>query len=230
LDFNSPAFSIGNAGSIPGTPKPGMPSIGPAGNLPAGPLPGPLSIGNAGYTPQAPPQPQPGWQPQSAGPIGPSGSGALGVAAASGGGLGGMSAAAAQTAIKAIERTVSFGGQVGGILTQGLMDTFSVSDPDTGKSPARESWMARIAGALAGAAPAIGTGGSAAIDKAVAQRMAQQQQSNQTSTDNSVTHNAPILNIENLHTGDQSGKSWATDVVNQLALNGANASFSGSYG
>ncbi|WP_421876766.1 hypothetical protein [Mycolicibacterium wolinskyi] len=59
---------------------------------------------------------------------------------------------AAQTATKLINRTIQYGGQVGGILAQGALETLV---PFGGSELANNNWITRIVGGLAGAAPAL---------------------------------------------------------------------------
>ncbi|QSM90545.1 Gp22 [Mycobacteroides abscessus subsp. bolletii] len=59
---------------------------------------------------------------------------------------------AAQTGMKLANRAIQYGGQVAGIATQGLMDTFL---PTGGSELANKSWVTKILGGIAGAAPAL---------------------------------------------------------------------------
>lgn len=59
---------------------------------------------------------------------------------------------AAQMGIKLANRAIQYGGQVAGIATQGLMETFL---PTGGSELANNNWLTRIVGGLAGAAPAL---------------------------------------------------------------------------
>lgn len=59
---------------------------------------------------------------------------------------------AAQTGIKLANRAIQYGGQVAGIGVQGLMDTFL---PTGGSELANKSWITKIVGGIAGAAPAL---------------------------------------------------------------------------
>jgi len=59
---------------------------------------------------------------------------------------------AAQVGIKLANRAIQYGGQVAGIATQGLMDTFL---PTGGSELANRNWFTRILGGIAGAAPAL---------------------------------------------------------------------------
>lgn len=97
-------------------------------------------------------------------PVGGQGSGGIGIQS---GGLvdmaiqaGGMgldmmapgAGQAAQMGIKLATRAAEFGGQAAGIGVQGLMETFL---PTGGSELANNNWLTRIAGGLAGAAPAL---------------------------------------------------------------------------
>jgi hypothetical protein len=59
---------------------------------------------------------------------------------------------AAQTGIKLANRAIQFGGQAAGIGVQGVMDTVL---PTGGSELANKSWVTKILGGVAGAAPAI---------------------------------------------------------------------------
>ncbi|WP_078316202.1 phage tail tape measure protein [Mycobacterium sp. D16Q16] len=59
---------------------------------------------------------------------------------------------AAQTGIKLANRAIQFGAQAAGIGVQGAMDTFL---PTGGSELANKSWLTKILGGVAGAAPAI---------------------------------------------------------------------------
>lgn len=59
---------------------------------------------------------------------------------------------AAQTGIKLANRAIQFGAQAAGIGVQGLMDTVL---PTAGSELANKSWLTKILGGVAGAAPAI---------------------------------------------------------------------------
>ncbi len=178
---------------------PGAPSSVAQSGLPApGSFPGgggPMAPGMPqGFTPSFTPttpaeQAAPSWQPQGGGNLG---SGFLGMAMGLASGAAGMGAnafapgsgaaaqAAADMAMKAINRTIAFGGQAAGIGVQGLMETFGVSDPDGGGNSGGASWLTRIAGSLAGIKPAGGqAAGKADKDSRVdpnAQQQPQQQQ------------------------------------------------------
>ncbi|MCV7221533.1 hypothetical protein [Mycolicibacterium elephantis] len=134
--------SLANVPPMPGGPlSAGMPQAAPFAN-PMGPTP---VVGQAAG--------QGGWQPNGGG-FGISGDGAIGagMAAAAGGGMDGGAAAAgvaAQTAMKLIQRTVSYAGQAAGIGVQGLMETFGLD------SALQDSWLGRVAAGIAGARPAL---------------------------------------------------------------------------
>jgi hypothetical protein len=59
---------------------------------------------------------------------------------------------AAQTGVKLASRAIQFGGQAVGIGLQGVAQTFL---PTGGSDLANNSWFSKIAGGLAGAAPAL---------------------------------------------------------------------------
>ncbi|SLH42994.1 phage tail tape measure protein [Mycobacteroides abscessus] len=59
---------------------------------------------------------------------------------------------AAQTGMKLANRAIEYGSQVAGIGVQGLMDTFL---PTGGSELANKSWLTKIVGGIAGAAPAL---------------------------------------------------------------------------
>ena len=167
LPYAQPAGMAPQPGStFPSSPLPApgtVPTGGPLGSgFPNAFTPGP----SPGYTPDTPAaQPQSGWAPQGGG-AGISG-GLLGTAISAASSAAGMGAnmfapgsgaaaqAAADMAMKAINRTIAFGGQAAGIAAEGLMETFKVSDPDGG-SNGGPSWIQRIAGGLSGMKPAGG--------------------------------------------------------------------------
>lgn len=90
------------------------------------------------------------------GGIGMDGGGALGMAVQAGGmaldALAPGTGQAAQTGVKLINRAIEYGGQVAAIGAQGLMETFL---PTGGSDLANNNWITRIAGGIAGAAPAL---------------------------------------------------------------------------
>lgn len=119
------------------------------GNGPIGP-----GIGSSvGYQPTVQPQAPQAWQPGS------KGGGGGGVAGAALGAAAGMfpgGGAAAQIAMQMIQRTIAYGGEVAGSLAQGALDFFSVSDPDGGPGASLgDSWLGRLAGSFASAAPSL---------------------------------------------------------------------------
>ncbi|OHU23585.1 phage tail tape measure protein [Mycobacteroides chelonae] len=140
---------------------PGMDNTNPGLTNPV-----PVGGGTGGMT-----GPSQGWSPsQTASQIG-------GVAPASGVGKGGMgmtpggtidtamglaasgldllapgAGQAAQTGMKLANRAIEYAGQTAGIGVQGLMETFL---PTGGSELANKSWISRIAGGIAGAAPAL---------------------------------------------------------------------------
>jgi hypothetical protein len=83
-----------------------------------------------------------------------------GMAAVGGGAAAGAAAGAAsmgigmaaQIAMQEAQRAIQYGGQVAGIATQGLLETFL---PTGGSELAQNNWLTRIGGALAGARPAL---------------------------------------------------------------------------
>lgn len=201
-------------------PAPGtVPTGGPLGTgFPTAFTPGPSS----GYTPDTPAaQPQSGWAPQGGG-AGISG-GLLGTAISAASSAAGMGAnmfapgsgaaaqAAADMAMKAINRTIAFGGQAAGIAAEGLMETFKVSDPDGG-SNGGPSWIQRIAGGLSGMKPA---GGMAAgkLDK---EPKAEPQQG----------RGGPTVNIEKFV---QAENRNGMQVPNDLAYAAASAQMNPGY-
>ncbi|MGJ6126198.1 hypothetical protein QN239_26835 [Mycolicibacterium sp. Y3] len=205
---------------------PGGGGRGP-GNMPQG-----LPFGTP-YQAQGIDHQNPGWQPQGGGGIGITGGlmgaamqagiAAMGTAGAPFGGQ--AAAAAAQMGMQLIDRTTKFAGQAAGIGAEGLIDTFSVTNPDTGKNPLKDSWLWRAAGALAGAAPAIGSGGAGMLDKA-ANKKAQQQSPNSPQQQQSNQQSGPLFNIENWHDTGGGGKSSAVDLAGYLAAQGYQAGMS----
>ncbi len=205
--------------SMPGAPAGGPLNTGMPKGLPTTPL-GPV----APYTAQSMPQAQQGWQPQGGGGIG-IGGGLMGAAmsAASMGAdmFAPGSGAAAQMAMKLMDRGIKFGGQLAGIATEGILSTFAPSNPDSGASPLKDSWLWRAAGALAGATPALGSGGAAMLDKMSQQKQAedqgQQAQQQGQQGQQSPAQSGPLVNIEQWNAGDRSGKSNAMDVAATLS-------------
>ncbi len=105
-----------------------------------------------------------GWPTGGAGGSGAGGGGVLGGLMSGAAGAGGMAldamapgagtatSIATQIAIQEINRAIKYGGQVVGIGVQGLMETFL---PVGASETAANSWITRIAGGLAGAAPQL---------------------------------------------------------------------------
>ena len=133
----------------------GSPFMSGLGDLPVGaggPDPGSTLIGGIG------------WPTGGAGGSGAGGGGVLGGLMSAAGGAGGMAldamapgagtatSIATQIAIQEINRAIKYGGQVVGIGVQGLMETFL---PVGASETAANSWITRIAGGLAGAAPQL---------------------------------------------------------------------------
>ncbi|AMT72039.1 phage tail tape measure protein [Mycobacteroides immunogenum] len=77
---------------------------------------------------------------------------AIGMAASVGDMFAPGAGQAAQTGIKLANRAIQFGAQAAGIGVQGAMDTFL---PTGGSELANKSWVSKILGGVAGAAPAI---------------------------------------------------------------------------
>ncbi|WPH57646.1 hypothetical protein [Mycobacterium phage WXIN] len=139
--------------TAPSAPAPGLGSAGSMAGLGVGPAPG----ASQPYSPIQQMKAGPSWQP--AGGSG-GGGGLLGAAMSAGGMAADMfapgSGAAAQIAMQMIQRTIKYGGEVAGSLAQGAMQALSVSDPDGGGGTDwSESWIGRVAGSLASAAPAL---------------------------------------------------------------------------
>lgn len=153
----SPADIYSTANMNPAL-TPGIPSAGQSGpgQLPGSPLAGNFP-GSQPYAPTAQAQAAPGWKPSGGSA---SGGGLIGMAgSAAGMGLDMIapgSGAAAQMVSQLLQRTVQYGAQMGGHAVQGVMDTLSVSDPDGGQGAGiGDSWLGRLAGSLASAAPAL---------------------------------------------------------------------------
>lgn len=148
-------------------PLPGVPPVEGVPHLPAeGPpgLPGPPMIGGV---------PSPVGVPTEGAPIGAqvdppegygegakfNGGGIIGAAIGAGQGaasampgMGAAASAALQIGVQEIQRAIEFGAQAAGIGVQGLMETFL---PTGASELAQNSWFTRIAGGIAGAAPAL---------------------------------------------------------------------------
>lgn len=184
------------------------------GNGPIGP-----GIGaSVGYQPTVQPQAPQGWQPG-----GKSGGGG-GVAGAALGAAAGMfpgAGAAAQIATQLAQRTIQYGGEVAGSLAQGALDFFSVSDPDGGPGASLgESWLGRLAGSFASAAPALpSTAGGA--DKVTEQGKQQQQQSGaQPQGGNGNKPGAPLIGVMNVQQDKMEAQKMAQTLQYASAASG----------
>ncbi|MGJ6124705.1 phage tail tape measure protein [Mycolicibacterium sp. Y3] len=222
----SPVDIYGPANTDPALNNP----LPPLGSLPGGGGRGPGNMPQAlpfgtPYQSQGIDYQDPSWQPKGGGGLGIGGGllggaiqGAIGAAGSGGSMFGGQAAAAAaQMAMQAINRTIKFGGQAAGILTEGALDTFFPTNPDTGKNPMKDSWFWRAAGSLAGATPAIGSGGAGLMDKASNKKAAENQgNALQQNGQQSPQQSGPLLHIENFHGGDQSAKANAVDLAANL--------------
>jgi len=184
--IGTPASGVG-LGPPPGPTgwgTPGLPGgvTGGAGQSPILGAQGPSGLGTAGRPVGKAPGAG-GWQPQGGGGIGPSGGGAIGAAVDAGSmALDAMAPGAgqaAQTAMKLVNRTIQYGGQLASIGVSGLLETFGLSDSALG-DPSK-SWLGRAAAGVAGMAPAAPT--SAGQTQAPVQ--------SQTS---SSTYNGPVTN------------------------------------
>lgn len=113
---------------------------------------------------------------------------------------------AAQTGMKLANRAIQYGGQVAGIATQGLMDTFL---PTGGSELANKSWVTKILGGIAGAAPALpNMAGKATAEK-------NPQQGNQGQQPGQV-NNTTNINVTNQRaTEDGTGRDIAAAQVAQ---------------
>lgn len=161
-------------------------------------------------------------------PVGGSGGGGIGIQS---GGLvdmaiqaGGMgldmmapgAGQAAQLGIKLGARAAEYAGQAAGIGVQGLMETFL---PTGGSELANSNWLTRIAGGLAGAAPALpnmaGKGQGGNLENPNGEQGGQQQGGQN-----------PGLNIEKLEynnqnaTEDRAGKDLTYHLAQQYAAPG----------
>lgn len=133
-----------------------VPSLAGVPSMPGGPLSG----GMPQSAPFANNNQYGGVEPATGAPggggIGISGDGAIGMAMQAGGlALDAMAPGAGQAAqmgMKLINRTIEYGGQAAGIGVQGALDTFL---PWGGSELASNNWLTRIAGGIAGAAPAL---------------------------------------------------------------------------
>ncbi|OHU48905.1 phage tail tape measure protein [Mycobacteroides chelonae] len=156
---------VGGAATSPVAPAtqyatPGMDNTNPGLTNPI-----PMGGGMGGMT-----GPSQGWSPSQPSRIGgvepASGSGKGGLGMTSGGTIDtamGLAASgldllapgagqAAQTGMKLINRAVEFGSQAAGIGVEGLMQTFL---PTGGSELANNSWVTKLVGGIAGAAPAL---------------------------------------------------------------------------
>ena len=226
----APAGGPLSTGMPRGLPTAPLGPVSPADSTFAGaqgPTPG-VTPGLNPYTAQGMPQGQQGWQPNSSGGIGFGGGligaglqAAMSAAGTAGAPFGGQAAAAAaQMAMQLIDRSTKYLGQLGGIATEGILSTFAPSNPDSGASPLRDSWLWRAAGALAGATPALGSGGAAMLDKMSQKKQAedqgQQAQQQGQQGQQSPAQSGPLVNIEQMVQGQQSGKSLGQDIAGQL--------------
>ncbi|APC46596.1 tail length tape measure protein [Mycobacterium phage Empress] len=150
--LNNPAAPVSSGAWAP-NPAP-LPTTGGGGPMAAGApqglfTGGPTNTTNIGAN-VAP------YAGSGSGGIGMDGGGALGMAVQAGGmALDAMAPGAgqaAQTGVKLVNRAIEYGGQVAAIGAQGLMETFL---PTGGSDLANNNWITRIAGGLAGAAPAL---------------------------------------------------------------------------
>ncbi|MHA3020133.1 hypothetical protein ACXPWS_07635 [Mycobacterium sp. BMJ-28] len=229
----SPVDLYGPTNTDPGLSNP----LPPPGSLPGGGSMLPGAGAPQGLMPGVPYQAQgidyqdPSWQPKGGGGIGITGGllgaamqagiGAMGTAGAPFGGQ--AAAAAAQMGMQLMDRSIKFAGQAAGIGAEGLIDTFSVSNPDTGKNPLKDSWLWRAVGALAGATPAIGSGGAGLLDKSANKKaQSQQQGQNGQQQQQGNQQSGPLVHIENMGM-DQGGKSTALDIAAHLQAQGYEA-------
>ncbi|AAN12412.1 hypothetical protein PBI_CHE8_14 [Mycobacterium phage Che8] len=174
----SGAGATAASGAAPGSPASGagagpLPGPAPVSSGAWAPNPAPLPTTGGGGGPMAAGAPQSlftggptnttniganvaPYSGSGSGGIGMDGGGALGMAVQAGGmALDAMAPGAgqaAQTGVKLINRAIEYGGQVAAIGAQGLMETFL---PTGGSDLANNNWITRIAGGLAGAAPAL---------------------------------------------------------------------------
>lgn len=107
---------------------------------------------------------------------------------------------AAQTGMKLANRAIQYGGQVAGIGVQGLMDTFL---PTGGSELANKSWLTKIAGGIAGAAPALPN----MAGKSTAPQEPSQGDPNAPTGQGGVTNNINVTN--NRATEDGTGRDIA---------------------
>lgn len=161
-------------------------------------------------------------------PVGGSGKGGVGIQSgglvdmaiqAGGAGLDMMAPGAGQAVqmgIKLGSRAIEYAGQAAGIGVQGLMETFL---PTGGSELANSNWLTRIAGGLAGAAPALpnmaGKGQGGQLENPNGEQGGQQQGGQN-----------PGLNIEKLEynnqnaTEDRAGKDLTYHLGSMYAAPG----------
>lgn len=111
---------------------------------------------------------------------------------------------AAQTGMKLANRAIQYGGQVAGIATQGLMDTFL---PTGGSELANKSWLTKILGGIAGAAPAL--------PNMAGKSTAPQKQQSDGQGGNTTTNNTNITVNNQRATEDGTGRDIAAAQVAQ---------------
>ncbi len=198
---------LGNGtGWSPNTNTPMLPSAitGGRGESPI------LGAGGSGYQPTVQPQAPQGWQPGAKS----SGGGIAGAGLSAAAGMFPGGGAAAQIAMQMIQRTIQYGGEVAGSLAQGALDFFSVSDPDGGPGASlNESWLGRLAGSIASAAPALpSTAGSA--DRATDQgRQQQMQQPNAAAQATGNKPGAPLIGTMNVQADKLEGQRMAGQLA-----------------
>jgi hypothetical protein len=205
--------NIAGVPSVPGGPPgSGMPQAAP---FAGGPQIAPSSF-SPGYAPTQQPQAAPGWQP---GAKGVGGGGIIGAAAGAAAGMFPGGGAAAQIAMQMIQRTIQYGGEVAGALVQGGLDTLSVSDPDGGPGASlNDSWLGRLGGALASAAPALPT---------TAGKADQQQQPQNPVDPNTTQHGTgkgqppgPLIGTMNVQADKATGQHMANELAYASAASG----------
>lgn len=213
-------FKPGGGGStLPGTGAPqGMPNIpntlAPNAGAMAGQGLGPMS---QPYQPTPQNQPQPQWQPSGGGG---GGGGLLGMAAGAMGAMVPGGGAAAQLAMALTQRTIKYGGEVAGALAQGALSSMSVSDPDGGGgTDLSQSWIGRLAGSMASAAPAL----PSSAGKADQQQQNQQQQGDPKAQQGQQGGPQSPL-IGNMYV--QADKATGQSMANEMAYASASAGLS----
>lgn len=153
------------------------------------------------------------------GGVGMDGGGVMGMAMQAGGmALDAMAPGAGQAAqvgIKLMNRAIQYGGQVAGIATQGVMETFL---PTGGSELANNNWLTRIVGGIAGAAPALpnlaGKGSQPPLDGSQNPNDPNAAQAQQQKPPLSITVN------NNRQTEDGTGKDIAYHAQNMYAAPG----------